>query len=126
PVFCSPGQSRRAATARRQEDTTMSHRTLAAAVALAAALASAPAMAQEKLSDCFDYGAMGQGWGHAWGQGWAPGGGSGMMGQGMMGQGGQGAMMGMPGMGPGRFVEGRIAFLEAELDLSDDQRPLFE
>jgi hypothetical protein len=46
--------------------------------------------------------------------------GRGMMGQGMMGQG----MMG--GMGPGRFVEGRLAFLETELGIREDQRDAWE
>jgi len=68
--------------------------------------------------------------------------GGGMMGQGMMGGGMmqgimmQGGMMqgmggqmmgqGMMGAGPGGFVEGRIAFLEAELQPTDNQRPLFD
>ena len=90
----------------------MSHRTGLAAVALAALLAAAPASAQQSTPDCWNGGMMGQG---MMGQG----------GQGMMGQGGQG-MMGHGMMGPARFVEGRIAFLEAELALTDDQRPLFE
>lgn len=89
----------------------MLHRTGFAAVALATLLVAAPASAQQASPDCWSGGMMGQG----------------MMGQGsMMGQGGQGMMMGQHGMGPGRFVEGRIAFLEAELALTDDQRPLFD
>lgn len=67
-----------------------------------------------------------------------PGGGQGpMMGQGMMGQGsmpcpgmmgmgpgmGRGAMMGMGPMmgGPGQHIEGRIAFLKAELGITPEQ-----
>jgi hypothetical protein len=73
----------------------------------------------------------------------APGGGPGMMGPGMMGAGMMGAgMMGAGMMGPGMMgagmmmsmmepmmapdrIEGRIAFLKAELKITDAQQPLW-
>jgi predicted lipid-binding transport protein (Tim44 family) len=54
--------------------------------------------------------------------------GMGMMGQGMMGQGSGMSMMSMMGMGEaGRLerVNGHLAFLEAELKISEAQRPLW-
>lgn len=83
----------------------MKHRTALAAVALAAFLAAAPASAQQNVPNCWN---------------------DGMAGQGMMGQGWGQAMMGQQGMSPGRFVEGRIAFLEAEIAPTQEQRPLFD
>ncbi len=100
----------------------MMHRTKLAAVALAAFLAAAPAWAQQNVPNCWNDGMMGQG---MMGQGMM-GQGQGMMGQGMMGQGMMGQGMMGQGMGPGRFVEGRIAFLEAEIAPTQDQRPLFD
>lgn len=55
--------------------------------------------------------------------------GSGMMGGAMMGRGGMmgGGMMGGPSGGDGRIdrIEGRIAFLKAELKITDSQMPLW-
>ncbi len=93
-----------------------------------AALLAAPAVAQGTgmmgggNRDQMDQGMMGQG---MMGQG-SMGQGSmgwGMMGQGMMGGRMQGPMMGMGGMmgDPGARIEGRLAFLHAELGITPDQ-----
>lgn len=72
----------------------------------------------------------GLGWAPGWGPGPMMGGGSGMMGR---WEGHRGSMMG--GRGPGRrammggpaeFIDGRIAFLRAELKITDQQKPLFD
>ena len=66
------------------------------------------------------------GWG--WGQGWGPGmGWGGMSDWGrpmgpMMGRGHGRGMMG----GPAQFIDGRIAFLRAELQITEEQEELFE
>ena len=94
--------------------------------ALIVGMLAVPALAQDDTAPSLDCPAGGQMMGHGMGGGQGQGM---MMGQGMM-QGGmmQGGMMGggMMGAGPARFVEGRIAFLEAELAPTGDQRPLFD
>ena len=89
--------------------------------ALIVGMLAVPALAQDDNAPSLDCPAGGQMMGHGMGGGQGQGM---MMGQGMM----QGGMMGggMMGAGPARFVEGRIAFLEAELSPTDDQRPLFD
>lgn len=70
----------------------------------------------------------GEGWGLGWGGGMMGWGGGGMMGNWdrpsgpMMGRGPGRGMMG----GPAQFIEGRIAFLRAELQITEDQEDLFE
>ena len=84
--------------------------------ALIVGMLAVPALAQDDTAPSLDCPAGGQMMGHGMGGGQGQGM---MMGQGMM----QGGMM---GAGPARFVEGRIAFLEAELAPTGDQRPLFD
>ena len=89
-------------------------------IALLAGALALPALAQDDAASAPDC----PGWGQMIGQGTMQGG---MMGGDMM-QGMSGGMMGGGAMAadPGRFVEGRIAFLGAEVAPTDAQRSLFD
>jgi hypothetical protein len=98
-----------------EEETTM--RRLGVTVATVLALSATTALAQGMMQGQ-PGGMMGGGMGHA-GQG--PGG---MMGD----RAGHGPMMGMGSMmgDPARHMEGRLAFIEAELNITDRQRPAWD
>lgn len=100
----------------------MLYRKTCASLVLALALAGIPALAEESKNDPHHPAASGatptpgMPMGMAGGQ--MPG--MGMMGQGMMGQDGMGGMRVMA-----EHVEGRLAFLKAELKITDAQLPLW-
>jgi hypothetical protein len=103
----------------------MIDRKTVAPLVLALTLLAAPALAEEPKNDPHHPAAseaapapampMGMGGGQMSGAG-----GMGMMGQGMMGQDGMGGMRMMA-----EHVEGRLAFLKAELKITDAQLPLW-
>jgi hypothetical protein len=113
----------------------MIDRKTVAPLVLALTLLAAPTLAEEPKNDPHHPAAseaapapampMGMGGGQMSGAGGMRMMGQGMMGQGMMGQG----MMGQDGMGGMRMmaehVEGRLAFLKAELKITDAQLPLW-
>jgi hypothetical protein len=120
----TPNDARRSKT----EDIMMRSRVTAAALATALALAMPATLLAQPAGPPPDQSTdQGPGWG--WGPGAMMGWFYGMMQDWddyrgpMMGRGGFGrGMMG----GPTQFVEGRIAFLEAELKITDAQKPLFD
>lgn len=108
----------------------------ATAVALGLALAGGPAFAQQATTDPHHpQGAQPPAAAQAPqpaqpgqpGMGMMGGGMMGMMhgGQGMMGGAPQGGSQGMMQMGPGRHVEGRLAFLRAEIGITAAQTPVW-
>jgi hypothetical protein len=101
--------------------------TLAAALVIWALAAALPSYAQTADTPDRQDAERAPWWGWEPGMmGWGPGmrrDGYGLRGSMMRGAGfGRGRMMG----GPAQFIEGRIAFLRAELDLTDQQKPLFD